>query len=393
MKKFFGGIADYFRRTDSLLLIICAAASIYGLLLLSIAMQSPGMSSVRVTMFKIGDFMITRQFVVQVAAVILGFLVAIYLSRIDYEAIASLWWIIAPVCIVLVALTFVIGLDTGTGADDRAWLGIPGTPLTFQPSELMKIGFVLTFSLHLTKTRERLNTFKNLALLCIHGIIPVLLISLQGDDGTAIVFFFMFLIMMFTAGVKLRYFAIGFSVLAVVAPIIWLNMHDYQKQRFLIFLHPETDSQVIGFQQYRSRMIIGSGGLWGRGIEESGQIHLPVRHNDFIFSQAGETFGFIGSIVLIGILIFLMMRILRIASFANDQLGSLICTGIFATFLVQSVINIGMNICLMPVIGVTLPFFSAGGSSTSTLFLGIGLVLSVYMQSKPRNKLERIRRL
>ena len=139
-------------------------------------------------------------------------------------------------------------------------------------------------------------------------------------------------------------------------------------------------------------MIIGSGQLTGKGISESGQIPLPERQNDFIFSVSGETFGFIGSVLVIAILVAIILRVFYVSHRAKDLLGSLMCMGMFATLTAQTIMNVGMNICLMPVVGVTLPFFSAGGSSTTTLYLGIGLVLSVYIHSRPKTHTEQLRR-
>ena len=384
MRKFFSSIGEYFRQTDKLLLALCLFATGYGLLLLLVALQAADMQEGNTVLVTVGGLDITMQFVKQVASVLLGVLAALLISAVDYEILAACWWILAPISVILVVLTYFIGIDTGA-ADDKAWLMIPGIGMTFQPSELLKIAFIITFSLHLFKTQDRLNSPLNLLLLCVHGAVP--------DDGTALVFLFMFVVMLFAAGVKLRYFVIGGVLAAIAAPIMWFYLlQPFQRDRFTIFLHPENARLDEGYQQYQSRMIIGSGQLTGKGISESGQIPLPERQNDFIFSVSGETFGFIGSVLVIAILVAIILRVFYVSHRAKDLLGSLMCMGMFATLTAQTIMNVGMNICLMPVVGVTLPFFSAGGSSTTTLYLGIGLVLSVYIHSRPKTHTEQLRR-
>ncbi|MCI8496952.1 MAG: FtsW/RodA/SpoVE family cell cycle protein, partial [Clostridiales bacterium] len=159
MKKPFGHIRSYFRDTDKLLFFLVLATSLAGLLLVFIAYQAPDTAEKRTVLFTVGGLIVTRQFIVQCIAILLGFAAAIVISMVDYEAIASIWWAIAPVCIILVALTYFIGVGTDTaGANDAAWLKIPGVGLTFQPSELMKIGFIVTFSYHVSKIGDKVNT-------------------------------------------------------------------------------------------------------------------------------------------------------------------------------------------------------------------------------------------
>ena len=199
MRKFFSSIGEYFRQTDKLLLALCLFATGYGLLLLLVALQAADMQEGNTVLVTVGGLDITMQFVKQVASVLLGVLAALLISAVDYEILAACWWILAPISVILVVLTYFIGIDTGA-ADDKAWLMIPGIGMTFQPSELLKIAFIITFSLHLFKTQDRLNSPLNLLLLCVHGAVPVGMIMLQGDDGTALVFLFMFVVMLFAAG-------------------------------------------------------------------------------------------------------------------------------------------------------------------------------------------------
>ena len=392
MKKFFGAIAGYIKSTDMILIIFCCAASFFGIVLLFVAVQSPEMYEDNVVIGKLGEYVLTRQLLVQVIAVVLGIIAAIIISRVDYEMIASAWWIIASAAVFLTVLTYFFGIDTGS-QNDKAWLIIPGINLSVQPSELLKIAFIISFSLHLSSVKDRMNTFSAMVPLVIHGMIPIGMVVLQKDFGTVLVFIVMFVVMMYSAGVKLRYFVIVGILAAIVAPFIWFNvLEDYHRERTLIFLHPENDWEGTGYQQFQGRLLIGTGKLFGKGISGSGRIALPERQNDFIFSVCGEAFGFVGCIAVIALLVVIMVRILRISRLSKDTLGSIMCMGLFAELTSQILVNLGMNLCLLPVIGITLPFFSAGGSSNTTLFFGIGLILSVYIHSKPKTHNEMMQR-
>jgi len=323
--------------------------------------------------------------IVQGAAILLGLAVALLLSMIDYEAMMKLWKLHAPLAVGLVLLTFVIGVAPNPDAPtDRAWLSLGIT--TFQPSELLKLSFILTFSMHLSHVGNRINHLKEFLLLCLHAMFPVALIIVQSDYGTAMVFLIIFLVMMFTAGLSLRLIAVGFVGLAVLAPLAWrFLLPDFLKERFLAAQHPEQylSGTGKGWQQYLGRNALGSGQLSGRGLFSNGNlVSVPEAHNDFIFSYIGQTMGFVGCILTLLLLTALCVRILMVARMSKDKAGMLICSGVFAMLFFQIVVNIGMVLCIFPVVGVTLPFFSAGGTSAVVSYMAIGLVLSVYRKNK-----------
>ena len=338
----------------------------------------------------------TRQIIVQIAATLLGYFGAILISRMDYEMICRQWKIAAGICVFLIILTFIVGVGRQDDLrnDDKAWLMIFG--ITFQPSELAKIGFIITFSYHLSKLLNAgiLNEPLSIIYLCLHGAAPVLLVHLQGDDGSALVFLFVFIVMMFAAGVKMRYFIAASGLLVVAAPIMWFKvMDEFQKKRILILFNPELDPELTAFQQLRAATAIGSGRLYGQGLfngtyTQNGMV--PEDHNDFIFSVASEELGFLGAVAVIILLLAIMVRIFIIARRSRDDMGELLCMGFFAIIAFQSIANIGMCLGIAPVIGITLPFFSAGGSSAACLYLGLGLVLSVSMQSSHKYSNDRI---
>lgn len=217
---------------------------------------------------------------------------------------------------------------------------------------------------------------------------PMGLCHLQGDDGAGIVFFSIFLFMSLAAGVKLRYFAILGAAVLVALPIVWkFVMEEYQKKRLTAVFNLDNPSIQMyeGYQQYQGRISIGSGQLTGSGLFNGSRVASQVvtfQHSDFIFSVAGEELGFIGCSLIILLLLLMMVKVIHVAHSSRDDIGKFICYGFFGLIALQSVSNIGMCLALLPVMGVTLPFFSAGGSSAACLYFGFGLVQSVYMHRK-----------
>ena len=372
MSRLLGKIADYFRETDKVLILLCVSASLYGSLMVLSTTRYTGSS---------------RAFFVQLAALAIGVAAAVMISVLfDYNTVVK-WWIVpAAVALILVGLTFVIGYAPA-GTDDKAWLKLP-LGMSFQPSELLKIAFIITFAKHISVLADRVNSLINILALCLHGAIPVLLIHIQGDDGTALVLAIIFLAMMFAAGVRLRYFAIAGVLAACAAPVLWfVVMNDDQRNRVKILFNPELDLYGGGWQQWSARVAMANGGFWGKGFLKGDFVQkgsVPEGHNDFIFSSIGEELGFLGLIAVVAILLAIVIRILIIAHHAKDKQGTIICSGIFGMLAAQMILNIGMCVSLLPVIGITLPFFSAGGTSLVATYLGIGLVLNVYMHRNRR---------
>lgn len=325
----------------------------------------------------------------QIIASVLGIIAAIAISRLDYEDICSLWPIWSGISILLVLLTFTpLGLNA-TGTDDTAWLGIG--PLTFQPAELMKISFIISFSMHLNKVQSRIREFKTVLMLCLHGGFHIFLVLMQGDDGTALVFISIFLCMLLVSGINLIYYALGFAAVFAAVPILWTYfMDDEKKARFLCILpsYVEQYLESAGWQQFEALKSIGSGQLTGSGYLQGANPDLFARNNDLIFIVAAEEFGFLGGLLLLVIIGLLVYELYHCARNAQNSLGTYLCIGMMALIGFQSLINLGMNLRVLPVIGITLPFFSDGGSSVATLYLGIGLALSVsYSEKTRRNNL------
>ena len=326
-------------------------------------------------------------FATQLFAIIVGYIGAGFIAKSDYHFLAKHWRVIAVICIGLLIYTTIFGIaETGSqGVNAKAWIKLPGK-LTFQPSELVKIGFMITFAKHLCylKDNDLITSFKSIMFLCGHAFIPILIVHFQGDDGAAIIFFSMFLTMALAAGVPLRYFGSLILMAAIAIPIAWnYVLRVYQKNRIIGLFDPSKADPDIMFQQAQGKISIGSGGLFGRGLFHGPRVGsvppaVPVQESDFIFAVAGEELGFIGCMIIIFLIIALLFRSLNIAHKSCDNLGSYICFGFIGMIFSQSLFNLGMCLSILPVMGVTLPFFSAGGSSAACLYLGIGLLQSVY---------------
>lgn len=365
-------IQSFVQNSNIRLILICLCVTVYGCLLVYSASHGYG--------YGFGGAS------THIIASCIGFVAALFISQADYDDICALWPIWAGISLILMILTFTpLGLNA-TGTDDTAWLGIGS--LTFQPSELMKIAFIITFAVHLTRVQKNIRSLKTVLLLGLHALIPTMLVFLQGDDGTAIVFIMIFLSMLFVSGINALYYIVGLTGICAAIPILWSVMSEDKKARILCILptYIEEHLQGAGWQQYEALKAIGSGQLVGTGYLNTTNGSLFARNNDLIFTVAGEEFGFIGTILLLLLIVLLLLELFRCAQQARDPLGTYLCVGMLALIGFQSIINLGMNLRLLPVIGITLPFFSAGGSSVATLYLGIGLVLSVSFSQSSRKK-------
>ncbi len=385
VKRCFKGIWNYIKKADILLWVLVAAISAYSLLLLRSVDSATGSSYFRTQIF----------------AIALGVAGAIVISLLDYGELANFWYLLAGFSVFLMIYTALFGeaVQGSGGVDARAWINIGGR--TFQSSELVKIAFCLTFAKHLDTLRKRglVDNPVHVVLLACHALVPMLLCQLQGDTGAAIVFFAMFLCMSLAAGVKLRYFAILGGMVLVALPLVWrFAMSEYQKDRIVaLFNLDNVDVQVNeGYQQYQGMISIGSGKVTGQGLFNGSRVasnSVPFQQSDYIFSVAGEELGLVGCSLIILLLFLLLVKVIHVAHSSRDDLGKFICFGYFGIIALQSVSNIGMCLALLPVMGVTLPFFSAGGSSAACMYFGIGLVQSVNMRRKESDGLRLKRKL
>lgn len=319
-----------------------------------------------------------------------GVIFAIVVSNIDYEIISKLWPIIAAGCVGLMIFTFFFGVAPSARQDAKSWLDLK--IFYFQPSELLKVGFIISFSYHLDMVKEKINRVKTIIPLVIHGMIPIALVLATGDAGSALVFMIIFIGMLFFARVNIGYFVAGICAIIVAFASAWkLNIiNGLQRERITALFYPELYEDTL-YQQTNAKIAMGSGGWFGQGylngsMTQSKTITVPENQNDMILSVAGEEFGYIGALAVIILLLVLVIRVLATGLKARNNEGYLMCSGIAVMLFAQIFINIGMELSILPCIGITLPLFSAGGSSSLCIYLALGIEMSVYRFSKSQSK-------
>ena len=401
-------IRQYWKRTDKVYLLLCIFSSTMAVLALAswAAKQGNGFATDAVTgqITGIGDY---RRALVQAGAAGIGLVIALLLSCIDYRSLVKVW----PVHVVLtwglvLPTLFIrnvsvgpltIGYNAGD-TDNYSWYKLGG--FTFQPTELAKISFILTFAMHLNNVRSRINEPKELAKLLLHLLVPIAIIHVQGDDGTAIIYGIIGCCMLFAAGLSWKYIIGAFAALAAAAAAAFAFFSDkigkgYQWYRILAVIDPnnetgwapsETIWKNIVYQQQRGEIAIGSGGLFGRGLGNGmqKQLYLPEPHNDFIFATWCEEMGLIGALIIIAIFAFLIWRGFYIARSSPDRMGMLLATGITAKLAIQTLMNLCVVTGIMPVTGAALPFFSYGGTALMLQLAEMGNV-SRYMRIESRS--------
>lgn len=366
------------KTTDKLLLSLCLLTSFFGVLMVYSATYST---------LEDGE-LISRTALVMLLAVLVGAVMCIVISYIDYELVLRFWMVIGGICLLMMLLLFPFGSAPPDRPDAKTWFDFK--VINFQPSELFKIAFIITFSVHLDYVGDEINKIKNALLLCVHGGIPAVLVILTGDLGSALVFVFIFIGMMFASGLAARYFAAAGAVILAAVPILWFGFFsDFQKGRILAVYSPDKLDTALYkkyiFQQQQSVNAIGSGKFFGRGLLKGAytQSHsVPVNDSDMIFSVVGEEFGFIGAFAALALIALIIIKIISVGKKANTNMGSLICYGTAVMIGSQAIMNIGMCLKLLPCIGITLPFFSSGGSSNLCIYIAIGLVMSIYRCSQ-----------
>ncbi|HDN79105.1 MAG: rod shape-determining protein RodA [Chloroflexi bacterium] len=310
---------------------------------------------------------------------VLGMMVMLLFALIDYRFLEHFAWLIYAIALAMLAAVLIKG-EMIYGA--QRWLKLG--PVQFQPSEPAKLLITIALAAYLAGHKEEINRFRHVMFSLIMVGIPCLLIYMQPDLGTAITLVVIWLVMMWAAGIRFHHLAfLGFSAIAAL-PFIWMSLKDYMRHRILIFLNPHLDPGTT-YNLEQALISIGSGGFLGKGFAKGSQsqLHfLRVRHTDFIFSVIGEELGFLGAILVLLLLFLVIWRMLRAAYLARDPLGSLLAVGLGSLTFFQVLVNVGMNMGIMPVTGIPLPFISSGGSALITLLAGEGLVQSVLIRRK-----------
>lgn len=374
MKRALKATIDYLKKADMLLLALCVISTVFGIVLIYSATKSTDVGY--------------RQYVtIQLGSLILGVFLFIIFSIIDIEIIADKWKVLLVFNIILICTLFIFGQgEEETG--NRAWIRFAG--IGIQPAEVVKITFIIIVAKQMQHLREfkDLNSFFSIVQLVAHfGITFALLLVASRDLGSALVYAFIFVVMLYTGGIKLRWFLLGAVIVGLLAPVAWqYGLTDKQQDRIMAPFDANIDPSHTGvkWQTYRSTIAIASGKLTGQGLGNGTQTQagtIPAQRTDFIFSVAGEELGFIGCMAVILLLTAIIVRCIYVGVKARNQLSAQVCMGIAAMILIQTLENIGMCLGLTPVIGLTLPFFSYGGSSVITLFVCMGIVCGVKMRT------------
>ena len=255
--------------------------------------------------------------------------------------------------------------------------------LSFQPSELVKLVVILALAKYYSEIEREHLALPELLRGGLIVLVPMLLVVLQGDLGTAITFVPIFVGLSFIAGLKRKHVLVVVALVLACSPLGWMKLKDYQKGRIQTVFNPSNDPHHLGYQTIQSKIAIGSGKFLGKGFKQGSQGQLgflPARHTDFVFAVVSEERGFLGSISVLGLFLFVSMRLLRTAREAKDKIGALVVVGVLALFLFHVGVNIGMVIGMLPITGIPLPLLSAGGSSLITTFLAMSLCMNIRMR-------------
>ncbi len=339
-----------------------------------------------VTVFGAADNFGMSKLRMQIFIFFLGLGVTLLIACVDYRALVDKIWLPMLIGSVLLLLLTLLFGESGANMEtsNRSWLRIPIIGMMIQPSEFVKFTFICTFSKHLFSVQERINHPLTLLPLLGHALLIIGPILLSGDLGVALIYVGILALMLFCAGLHPGYFGAAVLLLLLLAPFLWEHLAEYQQQRIIIGFRPELDPLGKGMQPLLSRQAIAAGGFFGVGLMTGGYYEiLPASHTDFIFATVCEKFGYLGGSLVLILFMVMVVRIFMIARMAaRSDFGGLICVGIGAMLVVQILLNVGMCFGMLPVIGITLPFLSCGGSSMLAIYMMFGLLHNVYSHSR-----------
>lgn len=375
LKKILPQLRDFVRRADMFLFTVSVICALYGIVVIASATKS----------YENGS----AQFViVQTLALVLGILLFIAMTVIDVDIFAQHWtWLYGLSALLLLSL-IPFGAVSDTG--NNGWLRFFG--IGIQPTEIVKLAFIIVLAKQLAylKDYKNLNSVTSVAQIVGHFILMFGLILVTAQDlGSALVYFFIFAVMLFVAGVKIYWFIMGAAAIACMVPIFWTYfLEDYQRNRILAPYDSsiDPDNTGINWQQNQSKIALASGQLTGTGLGDGTQSQsnaIPGKHTDFIFAVIGEELGLIGACLVLLLLMIIVVRCIQVGLRSGSTMSMLVCFGVAATVVFQTFENVGMCIGIAPVVGITLPFFSYGGSSLFSMFAAMGLVSGIKYRPKP----------
>ena len=375
MRKLWNGLKEFYRHGDLLLLLFCVIASLFGLLIIASTTRFSGSS---------------RFLVVQGVALILGVMLYIAVSLLDIEIVAEHWLLLWLFNTLFMLLLLRWGIEVN---GNRAWLHLPMVPVNIQPAELCKITFVIILAKLFSKHRDRISSIPSVASVAGITLFMVgLILVISKDAGSAMVFLFIFLVLAYVSGVRSWWFLLAAVLVFIAFPVFWDKlMQPYQKERIMMFFDSSIDptGEGVRWDTNRSVAMVSGGGISGQGLFRGAmtQSHaIDSQYYDFIFSAIGEELGILGCGFTVLLLVAVIVRCIHVGLKTPNFMYRTICFGISAMLVFQVLTNVGMCIGVFPVIGLTLPFISYGGSSIITMFLAMGVVSGIHMRQDPEAK-------
>lgn len=370
MKKLTSKLIDIFKKGDMVLLALCVAATVFGIVMIYAATVWEGS---------------TRYIVVQTGSLIAGILIYLALTAFDIDILAGQRTILFLFNVVFIGMLLIWGVEGSSG--NLSWLSFPFLPFNIQPAEVCKITYVIILAKTMSIHQTRISSLRSVGSLTFHMLfIVALIIVISRDTGVALIFVFIFLAMAYVGGVSGWWFLGGAGAFAVAAPTLWqVVMREDQRNRILVLFDPSIDPSGLDelWQTNQNLKALRNGGLSGQGLfhgDMTGSGALPAQHTDSIFSSIGEQLGMVGCLILLVLLFAIVARIIYVGMKSPDYMNRLICIGIASMLLFQILINVGMCLGLLPVIGLALPFISYGGSSILTSFMAMGIVSGIKMR-------------
>ena len=371
MHKYVQELRDFFRKGDMILLGLCLLLTIIGVVIVSSATAWMGA---------------TRFVVIQLLAALIGVVLFAGISSIDLDAIMEyrLFLVIFNVLFLLMLIPF-----GATHGGNRSWLDIPGLPFEIQVAEILKTTYILIMASVMSSHQNRLSNYKPVMHMVLHlGILVGLNMVLSKDAGVSLIFVFIFIGMTFAGGVAKGWFFLALSGIAAGSPILWKMMGSHQRDRIMVLFNPSIDPLAIDERWHSNQALLSltGGDLMGQGLYNGRRTSvggLKAQHTDYIFSAIGEELGFIGCMVILLLELAIIARIIYVGIRTPDFARRVVCFGAAAALIFQVVSNVGMNLGVTPVIGLTLPFVSYGGSSMLSLYAMLGLVSGVFARPSP----------
>ena len=370
MHRFIEELKDFSKKADWVLLILCLVTAGFGLIVIASATNAPKF---------MGN---ARYIIIQLVAIGLGVLMFALVSSIDVDVISEHRMAMLVFNTVLLLLLIPFGTDNDTG--NRSWLDFPLIPVNIQPAEICKITYILIMASVMASHQNNISGIPSVMNMVLHlGLLVGLNMALSRDAGVSLIFVFIFIGMAFGGGVSLWWFALAIGAIAAAIPVVWPLLGEYQQERILVLIDPTFDAQGIG-ARYHSKINLQSltgGGLTGQGLFNGNRTqggNLFAQHTDYIFSSIGEELGFFGCVIVMLLELAIIARCVYVGVRCQDYMRRQICYGAASALMFQVMINVGMCIGVMPVIGLTLPLISYGGSSVVTIFAMLGLVSGAY---------------